>query len=166
MKKFLSGLCATALAVSFAASATAPAAAAPFSPPMIKTTSDVIQVDNRWRGGGGRNWGGRNWNGNGNWGRHGGYYGGHYNNDIGIGIGAAIAGALITGAIINSQSPPAYRVYDDYYPRRVYRTERVYRRAGGDVHTDWCYNRYRSYRAWDNTFQPYNGARRECFSPY
>ncbi|MFD2258907.1 BA14K family protein [Chelativorans composti] len=30
----------------------------------------------------------------------------------------------------------------------------------------WCAQRYRSYRAYDNTFQPYNGPRRPCRSPY
>ncbi|WEX76099.1 BA14K family protein [Sinorhizobium numidicum] len=33
-------------------------------------------------------------------------------------------------------------------------------------HTNWCYNRYRSYRAWDNSFQPYGGPRQQCYSPY
>lgn len=33
-------------------------------------------------------------------------------------------------------------------------------------HVRWCENRYRSYRASDNTFQPYNGPRRQCTSPY
>jgi hypothetical protein len=37
---------------------------------------------------------------------------------------------------------------------------------GGNAHIQWCYDRYRSYRAWDNTFQPYNGPRRQCYSPY
>ncbi|SIT60024.1 hypothetical protein BQ8794_90189 [Mesorhizobium prunaredense] len=54
-------------------------------------------------------------------------------------------GALITGAIVNNQY------------RRVYR---------GDAHMEWCYSRYRSYRAYDNTYQPYYGPRRQCFSPY
>ena len=36
----------------------------------------------------------------------------------------------------------------------------------GSAHEDWCYSRYRSYRAYDNSFQPYTGGRRECFSPY
>jgi len=36
----------------------------------------------------------------------------------------------------------------------------------GNAHVQWCYNRYRSYRAYDNTFQPYNGPRRACYSPY
>jgi hypothetical protein len=34
------------------------------------------------------------------------------------------------------------------------------------AHVNWCYARYRSYRAWDNTFQPYYGPRRACISPY
>lgn len=59
---------------------------------------------------------------------------------------AFIAGAIIGGAIANE--PPV-----QYRPR-------------GNAHIDWCYNRYRSYRASDNTFQPYNGPRRQCRSPY
>lgn len=34
------------------------------------------------------------------------------------------------------------------------------------AHINWCENRYRSYRAWDNTFQPYRGPRQQCWSPY
>ena len=33
-------------------------------------------------------------------------------------------------------------------------------------HVEWCYARYRSYRAYDNSFQPYHGPRRQCWSPY
>lgn len=75
---------------------------------------------------------------------------------------------------------PRYRHYDPYYGhRRIYRDRviiyerprRIYRRHHrrvhrSDRHTRWCYNRYRSYRAWDNTFQPYHGRRRACRSPY
>ena len=43
---------------------------------------------------------------------------------------------------------------------------RVVVRGSGSAHVDWCYARYRSYRAWDNTYQPYNAPRRECYSPY
>jgi hypothetical protein len=62
-----------------------------------------------------------------------------------------------------------------YYPyyHRPYRVHRYYRTAprvryssGWEAHVAWCYNRYRSYRDWDNTFQPYHGPRRECRSPY
>jgi len=40
------------------------------------------------------------------------------------------------------------------------------RMGGWDRHVAWCYDHYRSYRASDNTFQPYNGPRRACVSPY
>ena len=33
-------------------------------------------------------------------------------------------------------------------------------------HIDWCQDRYRSYDVRSNTFQPYNGPRQECVSPY
>lgn len=56
---------------------------------------------------------------------------------------AFIAGALVTGAIVNSQP-----------------------RSSGNAHTEWCYNRYRSYRASDDTYQPNNGPRQLCNSPY
>ncbi|RWQ89654.1 MAG: BA14K family protein [Mesorhizobium sp.] len=46
---------------------------------------------------------------------------------------------------------------------RVNQNRRVYR---GDSHVEWCYSRYRSYRAYDNTYQPYYGPRRQCISPY
>ncbi|RUW86677.1 BA14K family protein, partial [Mesorhizobium sp. M8A.F.Ca.ET.059.01.1.1] len=59
-------------------------------------------------------------------------------------LAAFATGALITGAIVNENN----RVYE------------------GNAHVQWCYNHYRSYRASDNTFQPNNGPRRECRSPY
>ena len=34
------------------------------------------------------------------------------------------------------------------------------------AHVAWCYDRYLSYRAWDNSYQPYEGPRRQCWSPY
>jgi hypothetical protein len=54
---------------------------------------------------------------------------------------AILGGAIIGNAIVNA-------------PR------------GGSAHVQWCYDRYRSYRASDNTYQPYNGPRRQCVSPY
>ncbi|MGB8818244.1 MAG: BA14K family protein [Rhizobiaceae bacterium] len=39
----------------------------------------------------------------------------------------------------------------------------VYR---GNAHLNWCENRYRSYRPYDNSWKPYNGPRRICVSPY
>lgn len=58
--------------------------------------------------------------------------------------GAFIAGAIIGGALNNSQ--PAVRV--------------------SSQHVRWCQNRWRSYRVSDNSYQPYNGPRQRCVSPY
>ncbi|MEL6503714.1 MAG: BA14K family protein [Pseudomonadota bacterium] len=67
-------------------------------------------------------------------------------------LGGIVAGAIIAGAINESRRARQRRA-----PRRVYR---------GNAHTNWCYRRFRSYRAYDNTYQPYSGRRRACISPY
>ncbi len=67
----------------------------------------------------------------------------HRRNNAGAIIGGLAAGAIIGGALA---AQPRYR--------------------NNNAHVNWCYNRYRSYRAYDNTFQPYNGPRRQCNSPY
>lgn len=54
---------------------------------------------------------------------------------------AILGGAIIGNAIVNAPS-------------------------GGSAHVRWCYDHYRSYRASDNTYQPYSGPRRQCVSPY
>jgi hypothetical protein len=151
----------------------APVSAMPLSRVQpVQTTTDVQQVRDRiiirrhgdgfrgnrdWRGGGRDNWRGRNWRADREWrGRNYRYdrrYRGRYDRDrgVGIGLGAFAAGAIIGGAL-NSQpryAAPAYR--------RAY---------GGNSHVSWCASRYRSYRAYDNTYQPYNGPRRQCNSPY
>ncbi len=56
----------------------------------------------------------------------------------------------------------------DVEPRRPYiAPRRTYRASGlSRAHVAWCYDRYRSYRAYDNSFQPNHGPRRECYSPY
>ncbi|TAX56208.1 BA14K family protein [Rhizobium leguminosarum] len=66
-------------------------------------------------------------------------YDNRYDNNGAI-IGGLAAGALI-GGIIASQ------------PRA---------RAYGSSHAEYCYSRYRSYRAYDNTYQPNYGPRRQC----
>ena len=165
MKNSVSVICASVLA---SALAIGEAPAAPMSfvavPADISGNSDVIQVrDNvRWPRngpGGGRHWGGgnRDWQGyRGHWHgyRHGwgggGWYG-HYDNDwygsgFYVGGGAFLLGALIGSAIANSN----YR--GNYYD--------------GSAHVRWCANRYRSYSPRSDTFQPYNGPRRRCVSPY
>jgi hypothetical protein len=67
-------------------------------------------------------------------------------NDFWFPSSAFIAGAIIGGAI----NQPRY-----VQPSR-----------SGNAHVRWCYDRYRSYRAYDNSFQPYNGPRQQCYSPY
>ena len=53
-------------------------------------------------------------------------------------------------------------------PRYVYRepASRYYARGLSPQHYRWCYDRYRSYRDYDNSYQPYSGPRRRCYSPY
>lgn len=60
-------------------------------------------------------------------------------------------GALITGAIQGAGPQP---------------TQIIPGRALSNTHTRWCQGRYRSYSLQTNTFQPYNGPRRACVSPY
>lgn len=77
-------------------------------------------------------------------------------NDAWFPPAAFIAGAIIGGAIARELAPPP--------PPPVYRGGPA---AGlPPAHVQWCAQRYRSYRAYDNTFQPYNGPRRPCRSPY
>ncbi|AYM04606.1 MULTISPECIES: BA14K family protein [Agrobacterium] len=82
-----------------------------------------------------------------------GYYNGHrgyrdrrpgyrYHNGYWFPLAAFAAGAIIGGAM--SQPRPAY----------------------GGSHVEWCQNRWRSYRAYDNSYQPNSGPRRICVSPY
>lgn len=63
-----------------------------------------------------------------------------------------------------NQNRPHYRPQYRPAPPR-YAPQRSYR-SGGNAHINWCYNRYRSYRASDNTFLPNYGPRRLCYSPF
>ncbi|MGI6853072.1 BA14K family protein [Mesorhizobium sp. 1B3] len=184
MRKLISGLC-VAMAAAFTGPLPLAAAGPMFVPKVSDIPTDVQKVQGEWwmggsrargmRGGGG--WEGRAWRGGGGWERRGWnrgwdrragwdrgwhgarpYYRGYrgyryyrpgyrYYNDFWFPGAAFATGAIIGGIIANSQ--PTYRYSD-----------------GGSAHERWCYNRYRSYRAWDNTFQPYNGPRRQCYSPY
>lgn len=56
------------------------------------------------------------------------------------------------------------QIYVDAVPAPVYR--RAAPRAAPSVHVKWCTERYRSYRAADNSWQPRKGSRRLCNSPY
>nr|WP_316652182.1 BA14K family protein [uncultured Gellertiella sp.] len=68
---------------------------------------------------------------------------------------------------------PGYRRYNGFwFPGAAFATgiiiggalaERpVMRRGIGSSHVHACMNRYRSYRAWDDTYQPNYGPRRRC----
>jgi len=67
-----------------------------------------------------------------------------------------------------------YRSGSNYHfeqPRVVYREPQPQLRYEGrisadEAHINWCHDRYRSYRAYDNSFQPYHGGRKQCFSPF
>lgn len=170
MRRLISGLCAAVMAASMAGTATI-AGAGPLPVPSVgahapdrtATSNPIHRVQwgsdaiNR-RGGPSYNHRrhfrpharqyrhGRHYRGS----RH--YRGGrHYrhrhrgSNFVGPAMGF-IAGAIAGQAL----SGPSYSA-----PRRV-----------GNAHIEWCYNRYRSYRASDDTFQPYNGPRKRCNSPY
>lgn len=45
--------------------------------------------------------------------------------------------------------------------RTIYRVEKL-----SADHVDWCYSRYKSYRAKDNTYKPDKGPRKICVSPF
>lgn len=158
MNKFVSGLLATGLAASFAIATMAPAAAVPLPVQPTVAPADATvgatNVEYIWRK--------RNRHGNTNWNRNasrrGDYWRGHRgydhyrpgyrrHGDFWFPLAAFATGAIISGAIVN-----------DRPPQRVYRS--------GNAHVQYCYNRYKSYRASDNTFQPYHGPRQQCVSPY
>ncbi len=170
MRKITSGILATLLSVSFAGTAMLPANAASIYVPQARTApADLVPVVDRGNNSGDiyipRNRRAERWDRrdhrwdrrNPRWDRrqrawywrgHRGYD--HYrpgyrrHGDLWFPLAAFAAGAIISGAIAND-APPAY---------------------SGNAHVRYCYNRYKSYRASDNTFQPYNGPRRQCISPY
>lgn len=102
--------------------------------------------------------------------RHGRYYGnypgyyydnGYYDNaSIYLDLGVPLYGLF--GGYYGGYGNAYYDSfsYSDYGPQ-VYQTTGL-----SSDHVRWCFNRYRSYRAADNSFQPYDGPRRQCISPY
>lgn len=156
MLRFSSATC-HALALSFAVGAAVPAAAAPvYIPNAPIASSDATNVqyrrDRDYRRDGRRDRGRDRFEHRGNsayWRGHRGYWdrrpGYREYNGWWFPPAAFIAGAIIGGTM--NQAPAA-------------------RSRGGSAHVQWCYDRWRSYRASDNTYQPYNGPRRQCVSPY
>jgi len=84
-------------------------------------------------------WRSRGWRGHHGWRGHRGYYDGHYRRGYGWGpaIGGLAAGAIIGGAIANSQA-----------------------RAGSDV--AYCSQRFKSYDPASGTYLGYDGMRHSC----
>ncbi|MEI9421678.1 BA14K family protein [Mesorhizobium sp. Cs1299R1N1] len=155
MNRIATGLLAATLSATFVAAEVVPVNAQPAYVPLSQAaTPDVQTVQYReWR----RNRSfDRNFSRNRSFSRNGDmYWNGHRgyreyrrgyrrHGDYWFPLAAFATGALITGAIVNQNN----RVYE------------------GNAHVQWCYDHYRSYRASDNTFQPNNGPRRECRSPY
>lgn len=152
MKPMIKGICASALALSMAVSGIVPAMAIPMQAPSSQIEhTDIIKVQSRHdrrqhrhhRGHG------RFEHRNGHY-----YYNGHRgyrtyhrgyrrHNGYWFPPAAFVAGAIIGGAMANSGT-----------------------RTVSSAHVQWCQNRYRSYRMSDDTFQPYNGPRQRCHSPY
>lgn len=99
-----------------------------------------------WHGAGGGNWHGNGWRGNG-W---------RGNNNFFDGGGGFFGfGLPIYGDYYGDDYGYNYPYYNNYYAQPI-----------SQSHVSWCYSRYRSYRAADNTFQPSYGPRRLCVSPY
>lgn len=68
-------------------------------------------------------------------------------------------------------SKPGLRQHSDgfWYPKRAFDPLCIGQSADPTCSTDhlsWCRSRYWSYRSSDNTFQPYDGKRRRCVSPF
>ena len=75
---------------------------------------------------------------------------------------AAIASA---GAAVTTTSASAGGYGNQSNHGRHYKAPR-HHGANWRAHVRWCYNRYNSYRDYDNSYQPYNGNRQQCWSPY
>ena len=63
---------------------------------------------------------------------------------------------------------PGYRYYQGYWfpPAAFFGLFLGTILPHRSTHVQWCYDHYRSYRASDNTFQPYHGPRQQCVSPF
>ncbi|MHA7774444.1 BA14K family protein [Roseibium sp. M-1] len=90
---------------------------------------------------------------------------------------ATLIAAAGTTALTGSASAGGYGYgygngggYGGYHQPNVRVRKQIVRRHkahhGKTPHEKWCYGNYRSYRAFDNTFQPYDGPRKFCVSPF
>ncbi len=142
----MTSLLAAAFAVTLAVTGitTTPAAAAPAVPakPAVQSAQDSLKVEVWHR-------------------RHHGHFR-HFRPRHGLSFGIVIGPRY--GHYRHYRHHRPY--YDPYYVvrPRYHHHRRAIRIA--DPHVRWCYNRYRSYDRYSNSFQPYHGRRRTCVSPY
>lgn len=79
----------------------------------------------------------------------------------GVGVGVGL------GIINNLTRRREERVYVQPAPRRVYvQPAPVYQAGYSQAHYNYCTHKFRSYHAPSNTYQPFNGPRRQCRSGY
>ena len=76
--------------------------------------------------------------------------------DDGPDLGSALLGAIIGGVLVDQFNRP----------QPVPVPQGNAGRYLSQNHINWCHDRWRSYRVSDNSYQPYNGPRRICTSPY
>ncbi len=159
MKRIVPSVCATMMAFVFAGAFVPSAIASPLhGVAKTNTQSDVHNIqfrrDDRNRGFERRRHERRGFERRGQWG----YFNGHrghrefrrgyrQHNGWWFPPSAFIAGAIIGGAMANQPAvrPPVHLSAN---------------------HVRWCQDRWRSYRISDNTYQPSNGPRQLCVSPY
>lgn len=160
MRTIVSSLCAVAMTLTALVGPAAISSAAPLNLPRIEAgpSSDVLQVrDRRFR---------RHFNGHRRFNRDSYLNRSHFYRHSGRGYYHGYRGYRYRR--------PGYRYYNGFYfPGSAFIAgavigdvlaaphRRVVRRHIGG-HAAACYNRYRSYRASDNTYQPYSGPRRQC----
>ena len=106
---------------------------------------------------------------------------------LGIGIGAAIVGGAIVNAVRAGQrhchEGQTYYCHSHAYANAYHYHDFpagpiLYQQVAApppppvgqivlpQAHVTWCYNHYRSYDLNTNSFQPFQGPRRPCISPY
>ncbi len=142
-----STLLSAAFAVVIAMTALAPASATPVVPskPVAQSAQDGLKIEAGHR----------------HWRRHHGHFvhpRRHWRPRHGLSFGIVIGPSYRHRPYYDPYYEPRYVVRPRYHHRHVVRIR--------DPHARWCYNRYRSYDRYSNTFQPYHGRRRTCVSPY
>ncbi|MFK7902863.1 MAG: BA14K family protein [Nitratireductor sp.] len=87
-------------------------------------------------------------------------FGGGVATGVGVGVGLGIVNNLT-----RPRQPDV--VYVQPQPRPVIVQQRpIYGGGYSQAHYQWCSNRWRSYDINSNSYQPFNGPRRTCRSPY